>query len=843
MSSYEIRRLAQELARQGRIVDDLATKPQLAYSSIEAGSVRSYDEEGNLRLVVGEQGDGTQSITVVDGPPPASPSRPSVAVDGPIITTVWDGELAGVEELPKDFQHIEVHVTPVPGDGTVLGVSTIEGRDGGQATVAVSQSGSYEVALVAVSQAGKRSVPSEAVTVEVTLVDIDGALKLVKESADGKNRLTWDPAQPPAQYEGAPGDTWFQTSDDGIVGQWRWTGAVWESQALTHEVIASIDLGKATVGELDGGRIEASTIGADQIAAGAIDGKIITGATVQTARSGRRVVMTEAGISAFDDSGAEQVRISAGESFFRGDLEADRLTSRGRAQFEGETTIAPNAVLRLSGGVQAPVSPPQLTPYWYQFEAPTDTPGTSNPIYAYGLASRGGSFFTFIGEDKTADHNRVIQFDIFGNLQNEFKTKGTFWAQGGLAAVGDRLYLLGRYEPPNYKFWVHVYTLDGKFVKEWEYKEVGWSKTNKLGYTPGIGSTDDGNLVIAHCYDTGQMMYRHYSVDGQLLEAYPAPDDDKTRSNIAGAVSGKYDRNTSAPACTIAKTSNNTMLSFDLSGSFLPGETFAAPPGGQVAGLCVGPGGKFFTISRQGRVTRHEKSSQGGGKWWASFAWLDNGASPNFRTDLSDPIAVPSWPARAGLRAIIPGGDIPDGAGSVALFMVKSESRPDRREMREYRQNYYLDSGVMTVEVGINPLSSFGAPLGEAALVNTFPQSGNSLLEASSKLFQVRSDGSGRWGSLTFTSTGEVQGLPKVPKVASGWVSVALPGNNAVGTTTVTLPAGLFGTAPNVALSGTTTDPRTQVYSVFEISNTSFQIKAARPGGGTAYINWVAVGE
>ena len=303
MSSYEIRRLAQELARQGRIVDDLATKPQLAYSSIEAGSVRSYDEEGNLRLVVGEQGDGTQSITVVDGPPPASPSRPSVAVDGPIITTVWDGELAGVEELPKDFKHIEVHVTPVPGDGTVLGVSTIEGRDGGQATVAVSQSGTYEVTLVAVSQAGKRSVPSEAVTVEVTLVDLDGALKVVKESADGKNRLTWDPEQPPAKYEGAPGDTWFQTSDDGIVAQYRWTGAVWESQTLTHEVIASIDLGKATVGELDGGRIEANTIRAEQIAAGAIDGKTITGATVRTSAGFPRVQLDEAGLHSWNETG------------------------------------------------------------------------------------------------------------------------------------------------------------------------------------------------------------------------------------------------------------------------------------------------------------------------------------------------------------------------------------------------------------------------------------------------------------------------------------------------------------------------------------------------------------
>ena len=839
MSSYEIRRLAQELARQGRIVDDLATKPQLAYSSIEAGSVRSYDEHGNLRLVVGEQGDGTQSITVVDGPPPASPSRPSVAVDGPIITTVWDGELAGVDELPKDFQHIEVHVTPVPGDGTVLGVSTIEGRDGGQATVAVSQSGSYQVTLVAVSQAGKRSVPSEAVTVEVTLVDIDGALKLVKESADGKNRLTWNPEQPPAQYEGAPGDTWFQTSDDGIVAQYRWTGAVWESQTLTHEVIASIDLGKATVGELDGGRIEANTIRAEHLTADAIDGKVITGATVQTARNGRRVVMNEQGMSAFDDSGAEQVRIRADESFFRGDLEADRLTSRGQARFEGETTLAPDSVLRLSGGVQPPVSPPQLAPYWYQFEAPLDTPGASNPVYAYGLAYGAGSFFTFVGEDRTSDHNRVVRFSPTGKLEGEFKTKGTFWAQGGLAAVGDKLYLLGKYVPANYKFWVHVYTLDGQYVTEWEYTMIGWSKTNPLKYLPGIGSTDDGNLVIAQCTDEGWLIYRHYTTSGKLV-LDQRDENDRTRSNIAGAVSGVYDRFTSKPACTIAKTSNNTMPTFERGGWHLPDETFAAPPGEQVAGLCAGPGGRFFTISRQGRVTRYEKSSQGGGKWWASFAWLDKPSDSNFRTDLSEPREVPSWPARAGLRAIIPGGDIPDGASSVGLYMLKSESKPDRREMREYRQDYYLHSGAMTVEVGINPLSFFGPPIGEAALVNTFPQSGNATLEASSKLFQVRSDGSGRWGSLTFTNTGEVLGLPKV---ARGVADVGALSQDTNTNLTVTLPAGMFTSPPVVALSPfhgwLLARARYTTTNSFNLG--AFTVPGKNVTDGT--VEWIAVGE
>ena len=839
MSSYEIRRLAQELARQGRIVDDLATKPQLAYSSIEAGSVRSYDEEGNLRLVVGEQGDGTQSIAVVDGPPPASPSRPSVAVDGPIITTVWDGELAGVEVLPKDFQHIEVHVTPVPGDGTVLGVSTIEGRDGGQATVAVSQSGSYEVALVAVSQAGKRSVPSEAVTVEVTLVDIDGALKLVKESADGKNRLTWNPEQPPAKYEGAPGDTWFQTGDDGIVAQYRWTGAVWESQALTHEVIASIDLGKATVGELDGGRIEANTIRAEQIGAGAIDGQIITGATVQTAQSGRRVVMSEQGMSAFDKDGAEQVRIRAGESFFRGDLEADRLTSRGQAQFEGETTLAPNATLRLDGGVQKPANPPQLTPYWHQFEAPTDTPGASNPPFAYGLAWADRSFFTFLGEHRTADYNRVARFSPDGELEGEFKTKGTFWAQGGLAAVGDKLYLLGRYEPANYKFWVHVYTLDGKFVKEWEYHQVGWSKTNKLVYLPGIGSTDDGNLVIAQCYDTGQMMYRHYSVDGKLLEAYLAPDDDKTRSHIAGAVSGVYDRLTSKPACTIAKVSNNRLETFGRDGRHMPNETFAAPPGETVAGLCVGPAGEFYTISNDGLVSQYMPSGVGGDDWWVSWAYTSSWAGDGWQTDPTDPVRVGNWPKRSSISYTLDLDRVPVGVEDAIRFFAQSATKPRIQDMQFIGFNYKDLAGNRRLIYAKTWAPGFTGP----QLTNTFPQSGNSLLEASSKLFQVWSDGSGRWGSLEFTNTGEVKGLPVVPKVARGKVDLGIFSRDESKTRTVTFPTGVFTKTPTVVLNS---EHGWIIVKVRNTTTTKFDIYAWTIPGKTVTIGtaeWLAVGE
>ena len=45
-------------------------------------------------------------------------------------------------------------------------------------------------------------------------------------------------------------------------------GSTWQDEALSHQVLASLDLGKATVGELDGIRIKANTVTADRLLVG-----------------------------------------------------------------------------------------------------------------------------------------------------------------------------------------------------------------------------------------------------------------------------------------------------------------------------------------------------------------------------------------------------------------------------------------------------------------------------------------------------------------------------------------------------------------------------------------------
>src|SRR5699024_7143775 len=60
-----------------------------------------------------------------------------------------------------------------------------------------------------VSRAEKRSLDGDAGTVEVKLVDIDGAIDAVQDSANGKNKVTYSDRPPTPADPGIFDDTWF----------------------------------------------------------------------------------------------------------------------------------------------------------------------------------------------------------------------------------------------------------------------------------------------------------------------------------------------------------------------------------------------------------------------------------------------------------------------------------------------------------------------------------------------------------------------------------------------------------------------------------------------------------
>lgn len=157
-----------------------------------------------------------------------------------------------------------------------------------------------------------------------------------------------------------------QTLD--IVAEWKWNGSSWERMRVTSEQISNLDVGKLTVGaaniaeltarkiaadvgrfleittdqltvtgnasfvnatahhvwtkvitagqgefeKIRAGMLEANSVSASNIQAGAVDGQVITGATIQTDRTyGRGLKLTSDGLRVYDARGRSVLDVNA----------------------------------------------------------------------------------------------------------------------------------------------------------------------------------------------------------------------------------------------------------------------------------------------------------------------------------------------------------------------------------------------------------------------------------------------------------------------------------------------------------------------------------------------------
>ena len=175
--------------------------------------------------------------------------------------------------------------------------------------------------------------------------------------------------EPPFRGE-TPGDTVrvqdAQTLD--IVAEWKWNGSSWERMRVTSEQISNLDVGKLTVGaaniaeltarkiaadvgrfleittdqltvtgnasfvnatahhvwtkiitagqgefeKIRAGMLEANSVSASNIQAGAIDGQVITGATIQTERTyNRGLKLSSDGLRVYDARGRSVLDVNA----------------------------------------------------------------------------------------------------------------------------------------------------------------------------------------------------------------------------------------------------------------------------------------------------------------------------------------------------------------------------------------------------------------------------------------------------------------------------------------------------------------------------------------------------
>ncbi|MGX1840575.1 hypothetical protein [Streptomyces diastaticus] len=156
-------RLALEVARLRREVAEMRKGQRVAHgATVEDAAIEVRDDAGSLRAIVGQQGDGTTGIQVVNGPPPPEPTPPILTSVLGGVAASWDGLFAGGAVIPLDWARIEVHAAAddafEPGPATL--VTTIETAQG--ATVIVPTETPVYVRLLARSTSGTPSIPSMA---------------------------------------------------------------------------------------------------------------------------------------------------------------------------------------------------------------------------------------------------------------------------------------------------------------------------------------------------------------------------------------------------------------------------------------------------------------------------------------------------------------------------------------------------------------------------------------------------------------------------------------------------------------------------------------------------------
>ncbi|MFF8250074.1 hypothetical protein [Streptomyces griseus] len=151
--------IGRKLAALEKAVKELQRASRLSSASLDDAALVVRDGTGSLRGIVGQQGDGTTAVTIVNGPPPPQPSAPLVlSVIGGVAAS-WDGLFTdGV--LPLDWSRVEVHASEDSGftPTAVTLQSTIETAQG--ATVIVHTDDPVYVRLVARSTSGTASAPS-----------------------------------------------------------------------------------------------------------------------------------------------------------------------------------------------------------------------------------------------------------------------------------------------------------------------------------------------------------------------------------------------------------------------------------------------------------------------------------------------------------------------------------------------------------------------------------------------------------------------------------------------------------------------------------------------------------
>ena len=498
-----------------------------------------------------------------------------------------------------------------------------------------------------------------------------------------------------------------------ITEQYQYTPDGWTQVELSHEVIATVDLGKATVGELDGIRIMAKTISGDLFSGDAFDGIVFRGNTFTT-RDGN---------GEFSDRGLFFQKPD-GTSIFRVPTDGTPISmSASDVQIERAQVdeldlnigrVRSGGLLELSSGVTPPASPPELNAAWRRL---LTLPEVDEGISVNGFTAWGDKWVRALNVRGVAEGDRLEIYTPDGEVETSIPL--TMNPRNGCTVLGDVCYVLGhQHGRPVDEQRVHGYDLTtGERVTNWVFTRFTASNQKPIS----IGN-DGSNLLVAGVTPTPRLYVMRYDpVTGEQVgsDMVMSPESDYHFTvNGVSATGGK-----------LYVSAQQTVREYVESGGAWSFNGFAWDnPNRDGAGF-VFVDGQPRVVDGAGNVYKGSLFA-GGTVIQACFTWFDG-----THETTASPADTVTVAAREYVKC-----SLPTRPGLMKRVYSRYGSGDWTRE--DVAEN------VTVVDLG------FASPNTQPPASNSFPNADPAVFRSTNGNVIIRGDGSGKWGPLTFNPDG-----------------------------------------------------------------------------------------
>jgi hypothetical protein len=541
--------------------------------------------------------------------------------------------------------------------------------------------------------------------------------------------------------------------------------------------------GAITASKLAAESVTSETIRAGAVTGESLSGEVILGSRITTATEGKRVELDESGFRLYDADEDLRVELPTSPDLdptFRGSVQADGLTVRQGATFYSPwNEFARDSVINLAEQVAGPVAGPVPTFVWDSVPLEkTKFAGQlgefwldPSEIVGAGRDFRGGATRVLIMQ-KRSGGTRIWFYDMSGALSNlfvddvlqpfidvpDFEVTGAYYTTSSSSGLT----------------WFGRWADNG----QWYFRVPGGSYVSYPANNPGSAiamSWNGSEIAVVEKNTANTYRFRTVSIASNpatVVSGYIGTGTSVRDTRITFVYKGSADFG--AEKYVVAH--EDAAYRVYSSGSTQPERNWDPPTNVRRAAFWDAGTGRFYTIAGDGQMYTHESltwTDSSLDTWYVGQSFYD--ANPTGGTHETALGSITSFTMKKRAKVRFTLAEVPTGSGGSDdpthwRLYAKRGTAPATNRSDMYLQATGIATSKTATLSGA-PVTSGTTALQFGTFENASPARVRSARTLASSptlpVFEVRGDGSGRWGPLEFGSDGKFSSA-----YDTGWITI-----------------------------------------------------------------------